>query len=143
MDSVICLPIPTHQFLALAQFLKSSGNDKDPVLLISEAIDYWMNNAGCKQDMLMPEVLKNADKGYHWKDLFLPNGTSIRMKYKGDFYYAAVQGDNIIYESQNVSPSEFANTVTESNRNAWNDIWIKRPDDNEWVFADKLRKKPA
>jgi hypothetical protein len=143
MKSEISLPISTQQFLSLADFLKFSGSDKDPVAVVAEAIDYWMENAGWKQDVLMPEALKNSDKGYHWKDVFLPNGTSIRMKYKGDFYYAAVQGDNIIYESQSVSPSEFANTVTQSNRNAWNDIWIKRPNDTEWIFADTIRRKKA
>ncbi len=141
MKSDVCLPVTTEQFLKLVDFLKSREIDRNPVGIVAEAIDYWMDNAGKNQDAFVPKALKNSDRGYSWKDVFLPNGTAIRMKYKGDFYYAAVQGDNIIYESRAVSPSEFANTVTGTNRNAWNDIWIKRPNDSEWIFADTLRKK--
>lgn len=140
MKPHICIPISTEQFMALTDFLKSSDNDKDPVDVIAEAVSSWIDGAGSKQSPTALKTLKSSDRGYHWKDVFLPNGTSLRMKYKGDFYYAAVQGDNIIYESRGVSPSEFCNSVTNTSRNAWNDIWIKRPNDSEWVYANTLRK---
>lgn len=37
-------------------------------------------------------------KGYQWKDLFLPDGTDLRMRYKGVDYYAKVEGDKLTYE---------------------------------------------
>lgn len=135
----INVPVDTRQFISLCDFLKSKKSSKDPVDVISEAIDYWMENADWKIETLMSEAIK----GYHWKNVFLPNGTSLRMKYKGEYYYAAVQGDNIIYESQSISPSEFCNLVTQTSRNAWNDVWIKRPNDSEWIFADTIRKEIA
>ena len=36
-------------------------------------------------------------KGYQWKDLFLPDGTDLRMRYKGVDYYAKVEGDKLTY----------------------------------------------
>jgi len=38
-----------------------------------------------------------------------------------------------------VSPSEFANKVAGSSRNAWRDLEIRRPDVDDWVSADRLR----
>jgi len=123
----------------LASFLQEQKSGHDPVGAIEFAIDYWMENASWKEDLVQPNVPRQADKGYHWKNVFLPNGTSLRMKYKGEYYYAAIQGDKTIFNGKEVSPSEFANSLTETSRNAWRDIWVKRPNDLEWVFADKLR----
>jgi hypothetical protein len=40
-----------------------------------------------------------------------------------------------------MSPSEFANQVAGgTNRNAWRDLWIKRPHDSEFHLADDLRR---
>ncbi|HRI77690.1 MAG TPA: hypothetical protein PLX33_11985 [Alphaproteobacteria bacterium] len=140
-QSTIQVPISTRQFLNLAEFLKSANSDADPVDIIALAIDYWMENASWKKQDLVPQPVRSADKGYHWKDVFLPNGTSLRMKYKDEWYYAAVQGDKILHEGASISPSEFANKVTQTSRNAWRDIWVKRPHDIEWIFADSLRSK--
>ena len=135
----ISVPIETSQFLALADFLREQKSEHDPVGAIEFSIHYWMENAWWKEDLLQPSVPRQADKGYHWKDLFMPNGTSLRMKYKGEYFYTAVQGDKMIFNGKEVSPSEFTFAVTETSRNAWKDIWIKRPNDPEWVFAETRR----
>ena len=139
-NSTISVPIPTSQFIELADFLREQGSDRDPVAVIQNAINYWMENASSKQEDLMPEIFTgNEDKGYSWKEIFLPHATSIRMKYKGEYSYAKVDGDNLIYEGKVVSPSEFANKVADSSRNAWRDLEIKRPGDSAWISADHLR----
>jgi hypothetical protein len=61
------------------------------------------------------------------------------MKYKDQFYVAAVEGNELIYNGEKLSPSEFARRVTNTSRNAWRDIWVKRPGDSQWVFAEHLR----
>lgn len=137
-QSFINIPIPTHIFLSLVDFLRREGSSRDPVEIINTAIEYWMDNASWKQEDLLPDVF-NQEKGYRWKQLFLPHDSLIRMKYKGQFHYAKVEGDTIKYEDKEVSPSEFANTVTGTNRNAWRDLEIKRPSDNAWFVADFLR----
>lgn len=137
-QSHINVPVATSQFIELADFLKEHGSDRDPVEVISNAIVYWMDNASWKQADLMPETLVE-DLGYRWKNLFLPHGTRIRMRYKGEYYYAEVRGDKFMYNGETASPSIFANRVTRSSRNAWRDLEIRRPGDDEWYVADSMR----
>ncbi len=138
LQSFINVPIPTYTFLSLVDFLRREGSSRDPVEIINTAIDFWMDNASFKQEDLLPDVF-DQEKGYRWKQLFLPHGSLMRMKYKGQFHYAKVEGDTIKYADKDVSPSEFTNTVTGTSRNAWRDLEIKRPNDNAWFVADFLR----
>lgn len=137
MKTKISVPIYTQQFLELANFLRSNGDPRDPVEIVSVAIDYWLDNASWK-----PELLSESDtRGYQWKNLFLPSGTQIRMQYKGAYFYAKVDGDEIIYDGKPISPGSLANTIAGNSRNAWRDLWIKRPDDKEWKLADECRSE--
>lgn len=137
MKTKISVPIYTQQFLELANFLRSNGDPRDPVEIVSVAIDYWLDNASWK-----PELLSASDtRGYQWKNLFLPSGTQIRMQYKGAYFYAKVDGDEIIYDGKPISPGSLANTIAGNSRNAWRDLWIKRPDDKEWKLADECRSE--
>lgn len=139
MNTQISVPIETALFLELVDFLRSHNDPRDPVEVIANhAIYYWMENADWKPELL--ETIKSDSRGYFWKTLFLPNGTEIRMFYKSKNYYARVEGDEIIYEGESVSPGNLANTIAKSSRNAWRDLWIKRPNDKEWKLADDLRK---
>jgi hypothetical protein len=60
-----------------------------------------------------------------WKSLFLPNGTLMRMRYKGEFLYARIAGDHLVYKGERLSPSELAARITGTARNAGRDqpIW--------------------
>lgn len=135
MTSSLSVPISTKQFLELADFLRSNRDPRDPVDVISLAVDYWIENASWK-----PELLAESDaRGYQWKNLFLPEGTQIRMQYKGTYSYAKVEGDEIIYQGKTISAGGLANSIAGSNRNAWRDLWIKRPGDKEWKLAGDCR----
>lgn len=137
MKTQISVPVDTEQFLGLVDFLRSNGDPRDPVLVIWEAITYWVDNASWK-----PELLSvSANCGYQWKSLFLPEGTQVRMQYKGATYYAKVEGDDLVYNGSPISPSSLANTITQSSRNAWRDLWLLRPLDTEWQLADDCRKE--
>lgn len=135
MKTQISIPIDTVQFLGLVEFLRSNGDARDPVIAIADAIDYWIDNASWKPELLT----KSVSRGYQWKNLFLPDGTEIRMQYKGAYSYAKVESDVIVYKGNPISPSNLANTVAGSSRNAWRDLWVKRPGDGEWCLADDLR----
>jgi hypothetical protein len=139
METRIAVPIPTQLFLQLAEFLRSKGDARDPVTAVYDAIDYWMSNADWK-----PELLRQSSgQGYQWKSLFMPEGTEVRMQYKGRYHYAKVEGDYLVHEGEPTSPGSMANTVASSSRNAWKDLWIKRPTDPEWRLADDLRTEAA
>lgn len=65
--------------------------------------------------------------GYSWGSVFLPNGTKIRMDYKGTTHHAEVKFQNIYYKDEVYSPSELASKIAAgTSRNAWRDLMIKR-----------------
>lgn len=135
MKTQISIPIETEQLLCLLDFLRSNGDARDPVIAIADAIDYWIENASWKPELLT----KSVSLGYQWKSLFLPDRSEIRMAYKGAYAYARVESDKIVYNGKSISPSIFANTIASSSRNAWLDLWVKRPGDADWCLADELR----
>ena len=139
---LISSPIRTERFIELVDFLRQRGSDRDPVDVIDTAIEYWMTNAEGKMEDLMPEVFEQPKHlGYHWRPLLLPPGTQIRMTYKGRTSHAEIVGDDFIHDGNKLSPSAFANMVADgTSRNAWRDLWIKRPSDREFQLADDLRR---
>jgi hypothetical protein len=139
--SMISTPLSTDLFVRLVDFLREKGSDRDPVNAVHDAVEYWMLNAAWNAGNLMPEVLdKKNFFGYMWKSLLLPHGTKIRMNYKGITSHAEISGDNFIYNCKKTTPSEFANTVAGGTaRNAWRDLWIKRPHDRDFRLARDLR----
>jgi hypothetical protein len=145
MKSQICVPIGTDLFLGLAEFLKREGSDCDPVLAVERAIEYWIDNANWKQTELMPEIHESTSRGFTWKykdaQLFLPHGTELRMRYKGTYHYAKVEGDDIRYNDQRLSPASLVEAITGTARNAWKDLWIKTPGNREWQRADDRRRE--
>jgi hypothetical protein len=81
-------------------------------------------------------------EGYQWLNVFLPNGTQLKMTYRGKTSFAEVRNKKIMFGGEDVSPSEFVSRVANNtSRNAWRDIWMKRPDDKDWVFSDDLRRR--
>jgi len=57
----------------------------------------------------------------------------------GEHNYAKVKGDQIIYEGRAVSPNQLAQHFGRSTRNAWNDLFIRRPGDRTFKQACVLR----
>jgi len=142
--SEINVPIQTELFLRVIDMVRKNGSMSDPVEVISLAIEYWLDNAAWKSEDLIPGIpLAGTDRGYMWKQLFLPHGTIVRMKYQGRFHYAKVEGDDLRFDGKSISPSEFANHVTGTSRNAWRDLWIKRPSDQDYHLAETLRPELA
>lgn len=137
MKSNISVPVSTKMFLVLVDFLREKGDSRDPVEAVEDAIQYWMDNADWK-----PELLRqSASYGYQWKSLFLPDGTEVRMQYKGQYYYAKVDADRFVYQGETTTPASMANTIAGNSRNAWRDLWIKRPSDTDWRLADEMRSR--
>lgn len=137
MFKQISVPMPTDVFLQLAKFLEEKGDVRDPVSAVADAVEYWMQNADWKPELL--QVPSSDGRGFQWKSVFMPSGTEVRMPYRGDWYYARVEGDQLIYEGAATTPGRLANTITQTSRNAWRDLWIKRPGDSTWHLADSLR----
>ncbi len=139
-NSIVSISIPTAKFLKLADFLRVQGSECDPVEAVSYAIDYWVDNLTWKQEDLKLGI-STENKGYTWKSLFLPHGTKLRMKYKGQYSYSQIISDELIFDDSVLSPSEFASKVAGSNRNAWRYLELRRRGDNEWINAGRLRQE--
>lgn len=81
-------------------------------------------------------------RGYHWETVFLPNGTDIRMPYKGRHDHAEIAHQRLMHDGQEYSPSQFASKVANNtSRNAWRDLEVRLPGTEEWVLADVLRQR--
>ncbi len=88
------------------------------------------------------EQYGDPKEGYHWAHLFLPNGTKLKMSYKGKDHYAEVRRGSIWFGEASYTPSELARTIaSNTSRNAWRDLMVRRPSDQDWHLADTLRRK--
>ena len=86
-----------------------------------------------------PQPAAPSEAGYQWKQVFLPEGTRLRASFGGQPYFAVVEGAQIKYGEQSISPSGFANLYGSGNRNAWKAIWLRLPGSEEWLLADVCR----
>ena len=65
--SEVSIPIPVSSFKRLIGFLDSVGSDRDPVAVVDDALDYWLDNASWKAHDLLPELHSDSGAGYRWK----------------------------------------------------------------------------
>ncbi|MET0322024.1 MAG: hypothetical protein ABW069_14995 [Duganella sp.] len=82
-------------------------------------------------------------RGYQWKSLFLPEGTVLRSWSYSEHNYAEVVGDQIIHKGRAVSPNQFAQSFARTTRNAWTDLFVRRPGDKKYAMACRLRDEAA
>jgi hypothetical protein len=130
-SEAISVEVLSRVYLELAQQLKQCGDRRQPAEVVNLAIKAWLASNG-----------PDADRhGYQWKELFLPNGTELRLRYQGDYYYASISDDELLYADEAVSPRGWALMVTGTVRNAWRDMWIRRSVHEPWTRACDLRPK--
>lgn len=143
-DTYVGIPIRTTRFLSLVDFLRTQGSQRDPIEVIDAAIDYWIDNASWKQGDLLPDSYAarsvDSEAGYMWKELWIPENSDIRMKYKGRLYSGKVERSGVLYNGRHFTPSEFVFEVTKTSRNAWKDLEIFFPGSSGWRLADELRR---
>lgn len=131
----LTLPISLETYQQLLGASARTGYSKEIWEIGAAAIHDWL--ARNEPDVFGGPV---AD-GYQWKHLFLPNGTLLRTVFKGRNFHSVVEGDQILFNSAPMSPSEFANAVGGVRRNAWKVIWILFPNTSAWKHAETLRRR--
>jgi hypothetical protein len=73
--------------------------------------------------------------------VFLPNGTTLRRRYKGEAYIAPVERGQIMVKGRGfTSPSGAAVEITGSAVNGWRFWEVKRPQDADFQPLGMLRK---
>ena len=127
-NEAITVGVPTLLYLDIGAYLRRSGDTRTPGDLVAAALKCWLDSKVQKEKL-----------GYQWKNVFLPDGTELRMRYHGVYYYASVKRDQLLYGGETVSPRGWALMVTGSVRNPWRDIWIRRNYHEVWTLAGMWR----
>jgi hypothetical protein len=134
-NDFVCVPVSTDLYSKLLERQPSAG----VAGLIEDMC--WNFLERTQGDFLRPK----PKGGVTWGPIFLPYGTKLMMEYDGHQRFAEVISNGISYEGQLVdSPSQLARRIANNtSRNAWRDLWIRRPSDDNWISAQVLRKREA
>ncbi len=115
---------------------ESEADDSQPVVPPSEAPDSAM--LATSPPAAISETI--VSRGYRWKQVFLPNGTELRVIHAGRSTYAMVQDEQIISDGLPITPSQLANLRGCGTRNAWRTIWLRFPGTTRWQRANECRR---
>jgi len=137
-----------------------SGGKLDPVQIAADQVEFFIERNSQEGDFWTDagleafaeeERIRNSGAGEHdllgghlWKPVWMPTKTTLRMVYKGTSHYAEVRGDKIQGDDRKFdSVSQWVRHVAGgTSRNAWLDVWIRRPGrDQDYRSADDLRKE--
>lgn len=154
MSDYIGLPFPASMY---DEFIIRKGGSVDVAAWVEQIVQDYLDRTRDDPNIWSDEYVERLEeieaderveeyglpsKGYEWQNLFLPNGTQLRMTYKGRVSMAEVKHQQIWCAGEVVSPSEFASRVANNtNRNAWRDILIRTPGSHEFILAAKLRRE--
>lgn len=127
-NEAIAVPVPAEVYLDLAYQLRNNGDTRQPDDVVVLALKAWLGSRHGK-----------PNGGYQWKELFLADGTELRMRYRGVYYYANIDSDQLKYAGETVSPHAWMLMVTGTVRNPWRDIWLRRGFNECWTRASKWR----
>ena len=103
---------------------------------VTELVKRWL---AIETERLALRNSGQALRGFQWKNVFLPEGTSLRTSYRETIEFAKVVGDQIASDDGALlTPSLFANRHAKG-RNAWRFIWLRFPGDDYWIRAGNCR----
>jgi hypothetical protein len=125
----VALELPGSVYLDLAFQLRKCGDMRTVEDVVCIAVKSW----------IAAHLANPGGRGYQWKDLFLPDGTELRMRYKRVYYYAVVERDELMYGGESFTPRGWSLFVTGTVRNPWRDIWIRRSVRECWTRASTWR----
>jgi hypothetical protein len=110
---------------------------ENPEAFVAQLVKRWL---AAETERLALHRNGQAMRGFQWKKLFLPDGTSLRTNDANTIEFAKVIGDYIVADDgAQLSPSSFANRH-DKGRNAWRLVWLRFPGDEYWVRADDCRR---
>lgn len=137
--------VDTDTSIALTTYLRGARSLLSPSDLASKAIRVWLaDHAGPFNDaadaISAAEAPACVARGYQWKELFLPEGTELRMHYNTEVHHARVTGDTIVHQGRSVSPRQLAIAVAGDGRNAWRDLTLRLPGEQHFRPACLLRR---
>ena len=132
LDDFVAVPLPADLYAELAERQPRGVSS----LLEHIARDFLERTA---EDFAARYPGRKA--GVQWDAVFLPDGTEVRTKYKGEVKVATIGDSSIrwegaVYESM----SQLARAMRgDTSNNAWKVLEVRRPSDGSWKPADLLR----
>jgi len=136
--------MPTSPALAeLADYLERTGSILSPNEAVDHAVREWIASREGGEIARNVGAMHRRPGGYQWKSLFLAHGSELRFFHDGIFHYAEVREDLLLYKGRPVSPRQFMLAVIGEPRNAWHELWVRRPSDSRWQRAVVLRRELA
>jgi len=130
--------IPVDDFLKLEFYLMDVRPGMKTEAFIAELVNRWLT---IELERLAIRERGQPLRGYQWKNIFLPEGTSLRTSYFKEIEFAKVVGDRIVADDgAALTPSQFANRHAKG-RNAWRFVWLRFPGEDYWVRAENRRTR--
>lgn len=141
MNAPRVYPPATKALQRLDEFLRETKSSMTVTEAASKAIDVWITSQR-RQAISGPGAAELAPlRGYQWKELFLPEGTDLRVHAGDRTCYARVVGEHILYQGRKMSPHQFCLAAAGRGRNAWRDIWLLLAAEGKWRPASLLRRR--
>lgn len=134
-----CANVSAYIDHSVESFLERT--EGDPTIWSVEYIEKLAD----QEDEAFLEKFGDPRQGYQWQNVFLPNGTKVRMFYRWQYSYAEIRHGRFYYNKEFISsPSQFARRVANNTtRNAWRDLYIQFPGEGSWKLASSLRQGEA
>lgn len=127
--------IPVIDYLDLEFFLMDTRPGVKPGPFVVELVKRWLATETARLALRSEQ----ATRGFQWKNVFLPEGTTLRTSHCDVVEFAKVVGDRIVSEDDtSLTPSMFANRHAKG-RNAWRFVWLRLPGNDHWVSAVNYR----
>ena len=136
MDNKICIPIATE---IIHEMLLRQGPNTDVSSWIENVLMNYLDdteeNPGWQEEYYeflnrrrgesdFRDKYGDANKGYRWQEIDLPNGTQLYMEYKKQKHYATVRFEKIVYEGETYSPAELARKIASGTTRMHGGIFI-------------------
>lgn len=145
MSTILTVGVPAHTLLKLARHVEEKGEEVDLGNVIGEIVEAWLADRGRAAALAEVHGMEEGriPRGYHWKELFLPEGTLLRLYLYGPEERARVVGDQLIFRGEPSSPNQFVRAFKHVPCNAWEYVAVLFPGERNWIRAKHLRRSKA
>jgi hypothetical protein len=146
MNAAASLPVDTDTLFALFSHLRDTCSELSLADATALAIRDWLADDSRVANASQTPPSGSARgyrgyRGYQWKELFLPDGTDVRMRCEGEVHHARVCGDAIVFNGRRVSPRQLTIGIAGDGRNAWRDLSLRLPGEKRFEPANLLRHR--